>query len=30
MAIPIPVLKSLHLPPRQKIGLGLIFGVGTL
>ncbi|KKY20014.1 putative pth11-like integral membrane protein [Phaeomoniella chlamydospora] len=28
ICIPIPVVKSLQLPKRQKIGLGLIFGVG--
>lgn len=30
MIIPIPVLKSLQLPIRQKIGLMLIFGVAAL
>ena len=30
LVTPMPVLKSLHLPKRQKIGLILVFAVGAL
>lgn len=30
LALPIPIIKSLNLPQRQKIGLMLVFALGGL
>lgn len=30
LAIPVPVLKDLQLPKKQKVGLMLIFSIGAL
>lgn len=30
LILPIPVVKQLQLPPRQKMGLMLVFAVGSL
>jgi len=29
IAVPIPMIMSLSLPPKQKIGLGMLFSMGT-
>lgn len=30
LLLPMPVINSLHLPPRQKVGLMMIFALGSL